>query len=343
VIPHAFGQSEPWSVGIEEELFVLDADSLEPAPFPPAELDGVRLKQELFAAVVELNTGVCSSVADAAAELAELRGEAKRRAAGAGLVLAGTGTWPNAVPEEQIITQDEGFLRFVEYAGSSARRQFCSGLHVHIGMASPGDCMERLEAVLPWLPVVLAVAANSPYLAGSETGLASTRAEILALLPRSGAPPVFDSYGAWAAFAERLLTLGLADEYTRIWWDVRPHPRFGTLEVRMPDQPATLEATAALAGLVHALVAAAESGPAADRGAYAENRWAALRFGREARLIHPDGDRLATVPELLDELAARLGDEVVDPVRELDQAGAQLALGRAHGLRALGERLVALT
>jgi carboxylate-amine ligase len=343
VIPHAFGQSEPWSVGIEEELFVLDADSLEPAPFPSAELDGVRLKRELFAAVVELNTGVCSSVAHAVAELAQLRGEAKKRAAEAGLVLAGTGTWPTAVPEEQLITEDEGFRRFVEYAGSSARRQFCSGLHVHVGTTSPDACMERLEAVLPWLPVVLAVAANSPYLAGSETGLASTRAEILALLPRSGAPPVFDSYGAWEAFAERLLTLGLADEYTRIWWDVRPHPRFGTLEVRMADQPTTLEATAALAGLVHALVAAVDVGPAADRGVYAENRWAALRFGREAGLIHPDGDRLATVPELLGELAAPLGDEVVDPVRELDQAGAQLALGRVHGLRALGERLVALT
>jgi carboxylate-amine ligase len=343
VIPHAFGQSEPWSVGIEEELFVLDADSLEPAPFPPAELDGVRLKRELFAAVVELNTGICLSVADAVAELAELRGEAKKRAVEAGLVLAGTGTWPTAVPEEQLITQDEGFLRFVEYAGSSARRQFCSGLHVHVGMSSPEACMAALEAVLPWLPAVLAVAANSPYLSGRETGLASTRAEILALLPRSGAPPVFDSYSAWAAFAERLLTLGLADEYNRIWWDIRPHPRFGTLEVRMPDQPTTLAATAALAGLVHALVAAAEPGPVADRGAYAENRWAALRFGCEAGLIHPDGDRLATVPELLDDLAARVGGEVVDPARELDQAGAQLALGRAYGLRALGEQLVALT
>jgi carboxylate-amine ligase len=203
--------------------------------------------------------------------------------------------------------------------------------------------MEALEAVLPWLPLVLAVSANSPYVARRETGLASARAEILSLLPRSGAPPVFDSYAEWEAFAERLLALGLADEYTRIWWDVRPHPRFGTLEVRMPDQPTRLQDTAALAGLVHALVRSSEAGPAADRGAYAENRWAAFRFGREARLIHPDGTRLATVPELLDEVVARVGSAAVDPVLELDQAGDQLELGRTSGLGSLCERLVALT
>jgi glutamate---cysteine ligase / carboxylate-amine ligase len=343
VIPHAFGDSEPWSVGIEEELFVLEGSSLSPAPFPPAELDGVRLKHELFASVVELNTGVCGSVEEATRELATLRTVARERAAEAGLALAACGTWPTALPEEQAITEDEGFRRFVEYAGPSARRQYCSGLHIHVGVPSPDACMEALEAVLPWLPLVLAVSANSPYVAGRETGLASARAEILSLLPRSGAPPVFDSYAEWEAFAERLLALGLADEYTRIWWDVRPHPRFGTLEVRMPDQPTRLQDTAALAGLVHALVRSAEPGPTADRGAYAENRWAGFRFGREARLIHPDGTRLATVPELLDELAKLVGATTVDRVRELDQSGDQLELGRTSGLGSLCERLVALT
>jgi carboxylate-amine ligase len=343
VIPHAFGQSEPGTVGIEEELFVLDRDELLPAPFPRAELDGARFKPELFAAVVELNTGICASVAEATQELVELRAEAKRRAAAAGLALGAAGTWPTAVPEEQAITEDEGYRRFVDYAGSSARRQYCSGLHVHVGVTSPEACLAALEAVLPWLPLVLALSANSPYVAGRETGLASARAEILGLLPRSGAPPIFASYAEWEAFAERLLRLGLADEYTRIWWDVRPHPRFGTLEVRMPDQPIRLEATAALAALTHALVTSADGGGPADRGAYAENRWAALRFGRDALLIHPDGSRLASVHELLDELATRLGDDVVDPVRELDQAGEQLTLGRSDGLRSLCERLVALT
>jgi glutamate---cysteine ligase / carboxylate-amine ligase len=343
VIPHAFGQSPAWSVGLEEELFVLDADTLEPAPFPTEQFDGTRLKAELFAAVVELNTGICASVAEAVEELAELRQEAKRRAGEAGLVLAAAGTWPTAISEEQSITANEGYRRFVEYAGSSARRQYCSGLHIHMGMESPEACMATLEAVLPWLPLVLALSANSPYRDGRETGLTSSRAEILALLPRSGAPPVFGSYAEWEAFAERLIALGLADEYTRIWWDIRPHPRYGTLEIRMPDQPTRLEATEAIAGLIRALVRSSEPNGAADRGAYAENRWAALRFGRDARLIHPSGEQLATVSELLDELAGRLGAEAIGAVRDLHQAGEQLEVGRSEGLHSLGRRLVEAT
>jgi carboxylate-amine ligase len=343
VIPHAFGESSPWSVGLEEELFVLDAETLDPRPFPQDGFQPPRIKQELFAAVVELNTGIWDSVREAVEELGALRAEAKRRAAEAGLVLAGAGTWPTAVSEEQPITDEQGYRQFVEYAGSSARRQYCSGLHVHVGVESAEACMQALEAVLPWVPVVLGLSANSPYVAGRETGLASARAEILALLPRSGAPPVFGSYGEWERYAERLLRLNLADEYTRIWWDVRPHPRFGTLEVRMPDQPTRLEVTGALAELAHALVRSAQRNGPADRGIYEENRWAALRFGREARLIHPGGDRVTSVAELLDELAEGLGAEAVEAVRDLDQAGEQLDLGRAEGLTAVCRRLVELT
>jgi carboxylate-amine ligase len=343
-IPHAFGRSRPFTVGLEEELFVLDAKTLEPAPVPAEMLDGVRLKAELFASVVELNTGICADVAQAGAELAELRAEAKRLAAEAGLVLAAVGTWPTAVSEKEPITEDAGYRAFVEYAGSAARRQHCSGLHVHVGVPSPESCLERLEAVLPWLPLVLALSANSPFTAGRDTGLASARAELLTLLPRSGAPPVFGSYGEWERFAERLVELGLADQITRIWWDVRPHPRFGTLEVRMPDQPTRLEATVALAELAHALVVRAEPGPPADRGLYAQNRWAALRFGADAELVHPDGRRLVPAGELFAELRARLGlDHEVARLDGLDQARDQLELGRGEGLRAVCEQLVALT
>lgn len=351
MIPHAFGESGEWTVGVEEELFVVDPRSLQPVPPPAALFDGRRLKTELHAAVVELNTGICASVADAHEELRELRAAAKRGVAEAGLRLAATATWPPAVPEEQEVTPEEGYLRFLSYAGPSARRQFCSGLHVHVGVATPAACMCALEAVLPWLPVLLAASANSPYLAGSANGLASNRAEILALLPRSGAPPVFASYGDWERFAERLVELRLADEYTRIWWDVRPHPRFGTLEVRIPDQPTRLDVTAAFAALVQALVAGAKHARPADRGVYLQNRWAALRFGAGAELIHPDGDRLASVPDLVAELtdlvrptAERLGGaDLLAPLDGLAQADEQLAIGRRDGVRALCEHLTART
>jgi carboxylate-amine ligase len=340
VIPHSFGQSEPFTVGIEEELFCLDAETLAPRPFPREALDGARLKEELFASVVELNTGVHRTVAEAVEELASLRARGKEAARAAGLVLAAAGTWPTAVPEKQPVGESPAYRKFVDYAGPSARRQYVSGLHVHVGMESPEACMAALEAVLPWLPVVLALSANSPYVAGEDTELRSARAEILALLPRSGAPPVFAGYEEWEQFVESLVALGLADEITRVWWDVRPHPRFGTLEIRVADQPTRLETTEALAGLLQAMASGlAKDGPA-NRALYAQNRWAALRFGHEAELVHPDGSRLVSVPELLGELAERVGS---GPGDVPDQAREQLEVGRADGLEAVCRRLVELT
>ena len=340
MIPHAFGESAPFTVGIEEELFCLDAETLAPRPFPREALDGARLKEELFASVVELNTGVHRTVAEAVEELASLRARAKEAAGEAGLVLAAAGTWPTAMPEEQPVGESPAYRKFVDYAGPSARRQYVSGLHVHVGMESPEACMAALEAVLPWLPLVLALSANSPYIAGEDTELRSARAEILALLPRSAAPPVFAGYEDWERFVERLVALGLADEITRVWWDVRPHPRFGTLEIRIADQPTRLETTGALAALLQAMVSRLEDDGPADRGLYAQNRWAALRFGHEAELVHPDGSRLVSVPELLAELAERVGSPKPGVP---DQAREQLEVGRADGLESVCRRLVELT
>jgi carboxylate-amine ligase len=340
VIPHSFGSSEPFTVGIEEELFCLDGETLAPRPFPREALDGARLKEELFASVVELNTGVHRTVAEAVEELAALRARAKEAAGEVGFVLAAAGTWPTAVPQEQPVGESSAYRKFVDYAGPSARRQYVSGLHVHVGMESPEACMAALEAVLPWLPLVLALSANSPYVAGEDTELRSARAEILALLPRSAAPPVFGGYEDWERFVERLVALGLADEITRVWWDARPHPRFGTLEIRVADQPTRLETTGALAVLLQAMVSRLEDAGPANRGLYAQNRWAALRFGHEAELVHPDGSRLVSVPELLAELAERVGSQKPGVP---DQAREQLEVARADGLDSVCRRLVELT
>src|SRR5205823_13054865 len=251
--------------------------------------------------MVELATGVCESAADAVAALTELRAGAAEAAGLDGLRIAAAGTHAFSLPTAQQVAPDPRYRQFVEYAGISARRQAVCGLHVHIGMPGAEECMRALEGVLPWLPLVLALSANSPYLAGEETGLASKRAEVLAELPRAAAPPVFPSYADWEAFVERFVRLGLADSYTRFWWDIRPHPRFGTLEIRAPDQPTSVELSCAFAALLQALCATVLEGPAprpANRGDYAQNRWAALRFGPRAELVHPDGDRVLQVPEL---------------------------------------------
>jgi carboxylate-amine ligase len=354
VIEQHFGESAPWSLGIEEEVLILDAETFALAPGVEAilaavegkELPGV-LKIELLASMVELATRVCASPQEALSALCELRAAADEAAAGTGLRVAAAGTHPFSLPQAQDVAPDPRYAEFVEYAGISARRQAVCGLHVHISMPSAQQCMHALEGVLPWLPLVLALSANSPYLAGEETGLASARAEVLALLPRAAAPPAFGSYGEWEAFVERFVRIGLADGYTRFWWDIRPHPRFGTLEVRAPDQPTAVERTVAFAALLQALAVTVLDGeppPLTNRGDYAQNRWAALRFGPRAELIHPDGERLVPVAELAQELFERVGPavrelgsgellKVIDP--RSCEGDRQLEVGRGRGLEAV--------
>jgi carboxylate-amine ligase len=309
-IEQAFGESAPLSIGVEEEVMLLDGETFAPVPavrqlledVEGAELPG-RLKTELHASVVELNTDVCSSPEEAIDAIAALRAKAVELLEARGLALAAAGSHPFAEPEDLDIVDEERYREFVGYAGVTARRQGVSGIHVHVGMPGAEECFRTLETILPWMPLVLALSANSPYLAGKATGLASNRAEVLGQLPRSGAPPDFGSYAAWEAWIERFLATGLASDYTQFWWDVRPHPRFGTLEVRMPDQPTALEVSGAFVRLVRDLCEWALEHPAdgpADRGLYQQNRWAAARFGSEARLVH-DG-RLRSVAELVDEL-----------------------------------------
>jgi len=257
-------------------------------------------------------------------------------------------------PEELEIVQEPRYLDFVAYGGPSVRRQGVSGLHVHVGMPAAGTCFETLEWILPWLPVVLALSANSPYMGGAEVDLMSCRAQVLAELPRSGAPPAFASYGDWEVFVELLARLGVAADYTRFWWDVRPHPRFGTLEIRMPDQPTSAELSGAFVALVQALCAVAGTEPArrrdpGARGLYQQNRWAAARFGPRANLVHPDEERMASAAALGAELLAlvRPAAEELGSAPLLDaldpsacEAERQLEVGRADGLDAVCRDLV---
>jgi glutamate---cysteine ligase / carboxylate-amine ligase len=320
VLESHFGESARWSVGIEEELMLLDADTLQPVDAVGlfvGDAEGGRLKTELHASVVELNTDICAYPNGAIAALRSLRAHAARIAAEHGLALAGAGAHPTARYESLPVVQEARYLAMIRDVGFPARRQGVNGLHVHVGVASADECYDRLEAVLPWLPVVLAVSANSPFDEGVVNGMLSNRAPVLAELPRGGAPPAFDSYAAWEAWAERLVALGVMDDYTRIWWDVRPHPRFGTLEVRVADQPTSVERSALLVRAIVDLVASAESRKPTPRGDYLQNRWAAAQSGLDAQLIHPDGGRLVAARELAAEL---LGAEPPEPeaFRQLD-------------------------
>ena len=330
-----FGESAPLSVGIEEEVMILDADTLMPADAVGlfvGEHPGGRLKTELHASVVELNTGVCDGVAGAVDALRSLRAAAAGIAAANGLAVAAAGAHPTAALESLPVVQEERYLAMVREVGYAARRQGVNGLHVHVGVPSSDTCYERLEAVLPWLPVVLALSANSPYVEGVATGMQSNRASVLAELPRGGAPPVFGSYAAWSDWVERLVSLGVIEDHTRLWWDVRPQPTFGTLEIRIADQPTALVRTALLAELIVSLVDRAPGREPSPRGDYVQNRWAAARFGLDAELIHPDGDRLVGARELAREL---LGAEPPEP-----EALRQLEIGPERAATDIVDRTV---
>jgi glutamate---cysteine ligase / carboxylate-amine ligase len=325
VIEAHFGESPRFSLGVEEEVMILDADTLQPAAAIDVllrEAEGLSLpgslKTELHASVVELNTGVCETVEEAIEALRVLRTTAHQIANAHGLRIAAAGAHPVASLESLPVVPEPRYLEMLQQVGYPARRQGVNGLHVHVGIESADRCYERLESVLGWLPVVLAVSANSPYVDGVANGMLSNRVGVLSELPRAGPPPAFDSYGDWETWVERLVAIGVMADYTRIWWDVRPHPVLGTLEIRIADQPTSLARTELLVRMLRDLV---EHAPAqrTPRGDYAQNRVAAASRGLDAELVHPQGDRVVSARELAREL---IGSEPPEP-----EALFQLAAG----------------
>jgi carboxylate-amine ligase len=327
------------TLGVEEELMLVDAQTLSQRPvsaevIPRVAAERGVVKHELFASIVELNSGVCESPDEALDVLRELRRATVEAAREVGCTIAAVGSHPTDIASAQAIADEEHYRGFVEYAGPTARRQGVQGVHVHVGMPDAETCLRVLELMIPWLPVVLALSANSPWFEGERTGLLSTRAEILGLLPRHGAPPRFESWAEWQALIARFVASGVVPGYGGIHWDIRPHPKFGTLEVRMPDQPTDVAHTGAFAALIHALARWALEQPpadpaAGDRAVFQQNRWAASRFGPRAGLIHPEreGDAVSAT-DLYAELVERLG---VDPLgTHACEADAQLEFDDPH-------------
>jgi carboxylate-amine ligase len=317
--PDGFGRR--LTLGVEEELFLVDPETWALMPGVERLLGPAGLKTELFAAVVETNTPICGSPEQALAELVRLRGVVQEAAAREGLAVAAGGTHPFAVPEEQEIVREPRYVKMLEEMGRGALRQLVAGLHVHVGMASFEECLATIEAILPWLPAVLALSVNSPYLDGAETGVLSARAGRLLELPRGGPPPPLTTRADW----ERTIT-EIGEDYTRIWWDVRAHPRLGTVEVRMADQPTDVTRAGALTALVQALVEAAEPAAPLDRDEYLILRAsAALGAGSTEELL-----------ALVEPAARRLGSwELVERLREPPEAHRQLEVGRRDGLVAV--------
>ena len=361
VLRAAFDAAEPFGVGIEEELMLLDASSFDLAPRARELMSGLehdsRFKLELPAAQIEIATRPEPSLPAARAQLLAARAELAAAAASQGLRLASAGTHPFAAPLGELNSGERYERTRAEY-GELAHRQLVFGLHVHVGIGDADRALAIHDALRSYLPEISALAANAPFHDGRDTGLASMRPTISELLPRQGVPPLLRD---WEGYADALrwgARSGAVPEPRRWWWALRLHPAFGTVEVRAPDAQSTSAETLAIAAFVHTLVvrlaerhAAGETLEIAPTWRIEENRWSANRYGAVGEMADLDtGERQPTaqrIARLLDELepvAERLGSAgLLQDARRLLAAGggavAQREIAAERGLDGLVEWL----
>jgi carboxylate-amine ligase len=299
VLDHRFGSGPPLTVGVEEEYMLLDPAGYDLVSGVEDLLDKAaegemadRLKPELMQCVLESGTVVCDDIDAAAADLRLIRQYVAQQARGLDMRLGAAGTHPFSLFENQKITARDRYRALVEMLQYVARRELVFGMHVHVAVPSPEACLAVMEGVLIELPVLLALSANSPFWRGDQTGLASTRAMVFSAFPRSGLPPRFRDYGDYAQAVGFMEATGAIGDYTHLWWDVRPHPRFGTLELRVMDCQTRVEDAIALAAYVQCLVKLlldrfldGQEVLSYHRMLLAENKWLALRYGMDAPLM----------------------------------------------------------
>jgi glutamate---cysteine ligase / carboxylate-amine ligase len=307
---HTFGHGPAFTVGIEEEFQLVSAESYELVPRfdeVAAAAGDERVRQELMTSVLEVATGVHHRVADAVDEVRAVRRRLRDAAAEHGALIAAAGTHPFSHWEHQEITDSPRYQGVVEELRWVAEQVAIFGLHVHVGMPSPAAAIAVADGLRTHVPELLALSANSPFWQGRDTGLASTRSKIFETMPRSGLPPAFRSFAEFADLVRHGTQAGLFDDYTFLWWDVRPHPNLGTVELRMFDAQTRVESVAALAALAQSLAAtfAEEAPPAEPRTLIAENKWRAARYGLAAELVDLVRDTVRPAREALGELVER--------------------------------------
>ena len=258
VLEHEFN-GPPFTIGIEEELMLIDAESLDLAQEVEAILAAVPeditgyVKPELMQSVLEVATLPCDDVASAGEQLRDLRLEVARIAEERGLLIGAAGTHPFALWEDQEIVDRPRYRDLVEELGYVARQELIFGTHVHVAIEGADKAIYVADGVRRYLPLLLALSSNSPFWRGEDTGMMSARTPVFRAFPRNGIPP---HYGTWEIYSRRvelMMESGAIDDYTYLWWDVRPHPNLGTVETRVFDQQTRLEHTLGLAALTLAL------------------------------------------------------------------------------------------
>jgi carboxylate-amine ligase len=299
VLDHSFGAGDQYTLGVEEEYMLLDGESFDLVQHVDTVLSAAqngeltdRIGPELMQSVVEISTPVCKSVADVDAELRKLRGLVSGIAGERGMRVGSAGTHPFSLFERQRITARDRYRNLVDQLQYVARRELIFGLHIHVAVDDPEKAIKVTSALLLHLPDFLALSANSPFWRGEATGLASSRQMVFAAFPRSGPPPRFRDYADYAEVVGQLEKTGCIADYTHIWWDIRLHPRYGTVEIRICDAVSRVEDAVALTAYCQSLVKllseqhdAGEEIPSYHRILTTENKWLAARYGLEAPVM----------------------------------------------------------
>ena len=333
---HAF------TIGVEEEFQIVDPETWELRSHVTQLLSasapalGDQIKRELHQSIVEVGTKICADVSELDEEICHIRRELSASAESVGLRIAAAGTHPFSSWKDQIISPGERYESIVEELQQLARSLLIFGLHIHVAVPDKASTIELLNEARYFLPHLLALSTSSPFWQGRDTGLKSYRTTVFRRFPRSGIPDQFESWGHYEDYVNTLVELHCIDNGKKLWWDLRPHPQFGTLEFRICDVPTSPNTTIALAALAQAIVVKLYRLRRRNlgfriypRSLVEENKWRAARYGIDGRLI--DFGRRAEVP--MKELAVELLEFVDDVVDEL---GSRQALQYVHRIVAEG-------
>ena len=345
VLDHRFGSTAPYTLGVEEEYMLLDPETCDLVQHIDSVLAAVaegefsaRINPELMQSVIEITTPVCSSPAEVSTQLHRLRRYVAQVAEKEGCRFASAGTHPFSLFERQRITARDRYRMLVEQMQYVARRELIFGMHVHAAVDEPDKAIQVVNGLIVYLPEFLALSASSPFWRGEPTGLHSSRQMVFSAFPRSGVPPRFDSYEAFAAVVGQLERTGCIADYTHIWWDIRPHPKLGTVELRICDAVTRVEDAVALSAYFQALVKMlcehVESGgtvPSFHRILTTENKWLAARHGLSAPVMDLVTGRRNRVP--VGQLVRRTLRDLEPHAREL---GSERELEGIAGILARG-------
>jgi len=320
-------QRPSFTLGVEEEFQLIDPETRELKSHiqellaTATVLQRERMKPELHQSIIEIATGICQNVADVRREVTEVRAEIITLAAGSGMWVGAAGTHPFSHWRDQLITPDERYGQIVAELQEVARGNLVFGLHIHVGIEDRELAIQIMNDARYFLPHLLALSTNSPFWIGRNTGFKSFRTRVFGRFPRTDIPELFETASDFDEYVRILVNTGSIDNGRMIWWDVRPHPVFSTIEFRVCDVPMRADESIALAALVQAICAKLYRLRTMNlgwrryrRALIAENKWRATRYGIEGKLI--DFGKEEEVP--FRELAAELLDFVDDVVDDLD-------------------------